>query len=341
MPRYRFGVLDQSPIAEGRSPAQAVAETVELAIRAEALGYTRYWLAEHHSSVSFAGPCPEILMAHVAARTRSIRVGSGGVMMLHYSALKIAEQFRMLETLYPGRIDLGVGRAPGADTLGTEALCPNAGPPDVEQRLFEAKLRDLSGFLRGELRPEHPHARLFAMPGGDGQPEPWLLGSGTGSAALAAKLGWSFCFAHFIGGASGVAVVDAYRQAFKPSPWQPRPRVAVGAFVLAADDDAEAQRLVSSTELWFLNLQLGRRVPFPTPAQALAHEWSPAAAAMRRQLRALRLHGGPATVARGLERLAMLYETDEFLVVTITHDHQARLRSYELLAEIAELDRTP
>ncbi|PRQ07722.1 LLM class flavin-dependent oxidoreductase [Enhygromyxa salina] len=323
MPRYRCGVLDQSPVAEGRGPAQAVAETVDLAIRAEQLGYARYWLAEHHATDSFAGPCPEILMAHVAAKTRSIRVGSGGVMMMHYSALKVAEQFNMLATLHPGRIDLGVGRAPGTDSQGARALCPNAAPPDLQQKLFETKLRDLGTYLH---------------PADGGGAQKWLLGSGTESATLAARLGWGFCFAQFISGASGATVVDAYREAFVPSPWLARPRVAVGAFILVAEDDAEANRLISSTELWYLSLQQGRHVPFPAPEQALAYEWGPAAAAMRRQLRALRLHGGPQTVSRGLDRLALLYDTDEFLVVTITHDHAARVRSYELLAEIAQLD---
>jgi luciferase family oxidoreductase group 1 len=331
MSRFRLGVLDQSPIAAGRSPADAIAETVELAQLAEQLGYGRYWLAEHHASESFAGPSPAVLMAHVAAKTRSIRVGSGGVMLMHVSALAVAEQFRMLETLYPGRIDLGVGRAPGADARGIRALCPNDGEPDVGQRRFESKLRELGELLRGGT--DH----VFAQPRGSGMPELWLLGSGTTSAMLAAKLGWGFCFAQFISGPTGALVVDTYRDAFVASPWLDRPRVAVGCFVLVGEDDAEAERLVSSTELWFLNLQLGRSVAFPTPEQALAHVWDGPAAVLRRQPRALRIYGGPATVSRDLERLAKLYDTDELLIVTITHDHQARLRSYRRLAEIAEL----
>jgi luciferase family oxidoreductase group 1 len=334
MPRYRLGVLDQSPIAAGRSPADAIAETIELAQLAEQLGYSRYWLAEHHASESFAGACPELLMAHVAQVTRSIRVGSGGVMLMHYAALEVAEQFRMLETLHPGRIDLGIGRAPGADARAIRALCPNDGEPDVAQRLFETKLRELGDLLRPHLTPT-PH--VFAQPRGSGMPEPWLLGSGTTSAMLAAKLGWGFCFAQFISGATGALVVETYREAFVASPWLDRPRVAVGCFVLVGEDDAEAEHLVSSTELWFLNLQLGRSIPFPTPEQASAHAWDGPAAAMRKQLRALRIHGGPRKVARKLERLAKLYDTDELLIVTITHDHQARLRSYRRLAEIAEL----
>jgi luciferase family oxidoreductase group 1 len=339
MPRYRLGVLDQSPIAAGRSPADAIAETVELAQLAEQLGYSRYWLAEHHASESFAGTCPELLMAHVAQATRSIRVGSGGVMLMHYAALKIAEQFRMLETLHPGRIDLGIGRAPGADAPGIQALCPNDGEPDVAQRRFESKLCELTDLLRCDA-PSRAVGPVFAQPRGPGMPEPWLLGSGTSSAMLAAKLGWGFCFAQFISGATGALVVDAYRDAFVASPWLDRPRVAVGCFVLVGEDDAEAERLVSSTELWFLNLQLGHRIPFPTPEQASAYAWDGPAAAMRRQLRALRIHGGPETVSRDLERIASLYDTDELMIVTITHDHQARLRSYRRLAEIACLRPT-
>jgi len=188
--------------------------------------------------------------------------------------------------------------------------------------------------LRGELPRDHPHASLIAMPTGAGLPQPWLLGSGTGSAMLAARLGWNFCFAHFIGGATGIEVVDAYREAFVPSAWAPAPRVAVGAFVLAADDDASAERLVSSTELWFLALQQGRRIPFPAPEDALAHEWTPIEQALRQRMRSLRIHGGPDGVRRGLRRLTKLYETDELVIVTITHDPSARQRSYEILAAL-------
>lgn len=333
MPRYRLGVLDQSPIAAGRTAADAIAETIELAQLAEQLGYGRYWLAEHHASESFAGTSPELLIAHVAQATRTIRVGSGGVMLMHDAALEVAEQFRLLETLHPGRIDLGIGRAPGADAHAIRALCPNDGEPDVAQRGFETKLRELSVLLRSESTSGH----VFAQPRGPGMPELWLLGSGTTSALLAAKLGWSFCFAQFISGATGALVVDTYREAFVASPWLDRPRVAIGCFVLVGDDDAQAERLVSSTELWFLNSQRGRSIPFPTPEQALAHVWDGPAAAMRRQLRALRIHGGPEKVSRKLERLATLYDTDEMLIVTITHDPQARLRSYRHLAEIADL----
>ena len=333
MSSYRLSVLDQSPIAAGRSPADAVAETLDLAVRVEALGYERFWVSEHHATPSFAGASPEILMANLAARTQTIRIGSAGVMLMHYSALKVAEQFAMLETLSPGRIDLGIGRAPGSDPLGAIALSPTR-TPDLDQLRFETKLRDLTGFLRRELPPEHADATLMAMPSGAGMPEPWLLGSGTKSALLAARLGWNFCFAHFITGAVGIEVVDIYREAFVPSAWAPAPRVAVGAFVLAADDDAEAERLVSSAELWFLALQQGRRIPFPSPETALEYTWTPPEAALRKRLRSLQIHGGPAKVRRRLQRLETLYDTHEFVIVTITHSHQARVHSYELLAEL-------
>ena len=172
------------------------------------------------------------------------------------------------------------------------------------------------------------------MPSGASMAEPWLLGSGTKSALLAARLGWNFCFAHFITGPVGIEVVDMYREAFVPSAWAPEPRVAVGAFVLAADTDEEATRLISSAELWFLALQQGRRIPFPSPERALAYSWSPEEDALRRRLRSLQIHGGPQRVRRKLERLERLYDTREFVIVTITHDHAARRHSYELLAEI-------
>lgn len=334
MPRFRLGVLDQSPIGEGRSPADAIAATLALARRAEALGYSRYWFAEHHSSESFAGTCPEIMIARIAAETRSLRVGSGGVMLMHRSALVVAEQFRMLETLHPGRVDLGIGRAPGIDPALVNALSPNGAPADLAQDLFESKLDHLVAYLRGEV----VQPATIAMPRGDGMPELWMLGSGTTSAALAARLGWSFCFAQFLGRSSGESVVDAYREAFRPSPWLAEPRVAVGAFVLVAEDDERAEYLIRSAEQRFLDLQRGRRIAFPSPQTTRAYLSSPDDEAARQRLRALRIHGDPERVQRRLEILARRYATNEFLIMTVTHDPEDRLRSYELLAELADLE---
>ena len=216
-----LGVLDQSPVISGHTPAEAVAQTVRLAEAAERLGYSRYWLAEHHAIAALADPCPEILAARVAAATSRIRVGTGGVLLPYYSALKIAEQFRMLEALFPGRIDLGIGRAPGGDRLTAQAVArgPYAFADD-----FPEQVRDLVGFLDASLPPEHPFAPVKAMPAGATSPEVWLLGSSDYSGALAADLGLRFAFAHFISARGGDAVTRAYREDFRPSARDAAPR---------------------------------------------------------------------------------------------------------------------
>src|SRR5919198_6086913 len=199
----RLGVLDQSPVRSGATPAEAIQETLALARAADRLGYHRYWLAEHHSTPALAGPSPEVLIPQVAAVTTGIRVGSGGVMLQHYSALKVAESFRVLETLYPGRIDLGIGRAPGSDQLTARALA-SGGPVGVDD--FVEKVADVLGFLHGELPPQHPFGGVLAMPTGETTPEVWLLGSSDQSASIAAHFGVGFSFAHFINADGGAEV---------------------------------------------------------------------------------------------------------------------------------------
>src|SRR5919197_2059019 len=210
----RLSVLDQSPVRSGATPADAIRETLALAEACDRLGYTRYWLPGHHSTPPLAGPPPEVLIGQVAARTSRIRVGSGGVMLQHYSPLKVAESFRVLETLFPGRIDLGLGRAPGSDQATARALAgPGAGAPGF----FPQQVPDLLAWLGGEPPPEHPFARVRAMPTGDTVPEVWLLGSSDQSAALAAHFATAFSFAHFINADGGAAITRAYARAFKPS----------------------------------------------------------------------------------------------------------------------------
>ncbi|HKQ64614.1 MAG TPA: LLM class flavin-dependent oxidoreductase, partial [Methylomirabilota bacterium] len=214
----RLGVLDQSPVRSGGGVAEAIHETLELAELCDRLGYSRYWLAEHHSTPELAGSSPEVLIGQVAARTSRIRVGSGGVMLQHYSSLKVAESFRVLETLFPGRIDLGIGRAPGSDQLTARALRENA-----NLEYFPQQIADLQGFLHGTLPPGHLYAPVLAMPTGPTAPEMWLLGSSDQSAAVAAHFGTGFSFAHFINQDGGAEVTRAYRQQFKPSPWLESP----------------------------------------------------------------------------------------------------------------------
>ena len=230
-----LGVLDQSPIRSGGTAAEAIQETLQLAERADRLGYHRYWLAEHHSSGGLAGSAPEVLIGQVASRTSRIRVGSGGVMLSHYSALKVAENFRVLEALFPGRIDLGIGRAPGSDQRTARALRQGPGALGLEQ--FPQQLADLISFLHDELPPGHPFTGVRAMPAGPTAPPLWILGSSGEGALLAAHFGTAFSYAHFINADGGTEATRAYRESFRPSPRLTAPQASVAAFVLCADTE--------------------------------------------------------------------------------------------------------
>jgi luciferase family oxidoreductase group 1 len=330
--RLRLGVLDQSPVRSGGTPADAIAETLELAQAAERLGYHRYWLAEHHATPGLADASPEILIGQVAARTTRMRIGSGGVMLTHYSALKVAETFRMLEALFPGRIDLGIGRAPGSDQLTAEAL--RQGPGAMGPEFFPDQVADLLGFLHDRLDPGHPFARVRAMPAGPGAPEVWLLGSSDASAACAASLGTAFSFAHFINAEGGAAVTRAYASAFRPSPELAAPRASVAAFVVCADTEAGARRLALSRELFLLRLYTGRPGPYPSVEEAERYPYTARELGIAAAVRRRTIAGAPEQVRGALLALAAEYGVDEVVVVTITHDPKARLRSYELLADV-------
>ena len=324
-----LGILDQSPIISGIRPADAIAETVRLAEAAERLGYARYWLAEHHAIAALGDPCPEILTARVAAATSRIRVGTGGVLLPYYSALKVAEQFRMLEALFPGRIDLGLGRAPGGDRLTAQAVArgPYAFADD-----FPEQVRDLVGFLDGNLPPGHPFAAVKAQPAGETAPEVWLLGSSDYSGALAADLGLRFAFAHFISAHGGDAVTRAYREAFRPSARESAPRAIVCAFVICAETADEAERLAGSIDLRRLHMALGVDAPVPTAEEAAAHRYTERERAYVRSQRERLVHGAPDEVRAKLLALADRFGADELMILTITGDYASRRRSYELVA---------
>jgi luciferase family oxidoreductase group 1 len=327
-----LSVLDQSPVRKGGTPAEAIAETIELAELCDRLGYHRYWLAEHHSTGSLAAASPEILIGHVASRTQRIRVGSGGVMLTHYAPMKVAEQFRMLETLHPGRIDLGVGRAPGSDTRTAQALADGRGLIDVEH--YPAQLMDLYGFLSGTLPPGHPYQGIAAQPAGETMPELWLLGSTRTSAQYAAELGWAFCFAHFISSEGPESVIREYEAAFQPSPFLAAPRSALGVAVTCAETGEEAEYL--SWSRWgarvIARARGGHGVGIPSPEEAMAYDYTEPELDYIAYLRQAWIHGSPGTVRGRLEELAQTYATNEFVIVTITYDFGARKRSYELLA---------
>lgn len=330
-----LSVLDQSPVRSGGTPADAVRETLALAEAADRLGYHRYWLAEHHATGGLAGSCPEILIGQVAARTRHLRVGSGGVMLSHYSALKVAECFRMLETLHPGRIDLGIGRAPGSDQRTARALAPGA--LGIEH--FPGQVADLLGFLHGSLPSGHPFAGIEAMPTGPTTPEVWLLGSSDESGAIAARLGTAFAFAHFINAEGGEEVTRAYRRDFRPSAALGAPRAAVAVFVVCAETEAEADRLALSRDLFVVRLYTGRPGPYPSVDEALRHPYTERERLIAAHARQRTVAGAPEQVKARLERLGAAYGADELVIVTITHDPRARLRSYELVAEAFGLPR--
>jgi luciferase family oxidoreductase group 1 len=332
----RLSILDQSPISEGSTGAQTLRNTLDLARLADALGYHRYWVAEHHGGPMLAGPSPEVLIGPIAAATRGLRVGSGGVMLPHYSPLKVAESFSLLAGLFPGRIDLGLGRAAGTDPLTTFALQRDrrqAGPDDFRQQLSE-----LLGYLDDTLPADHPFARLAeTLPGRPERPEPWLLGSSPQSAVWAGELGLPYAFADFIN-AEGAAIATSYRECFRASAThESAPRVAVAVWTICAETDAEARRLASSSQMSFKLLRRGELIAIPSPERALRFLASEGASAGPRPGRRAVL-GSPPAVREELERIAAEYGAEEVIAVTITFDHGARRRSYELLAEAFELE---
>jgi len=332
----RLGVLDQSPVISGHTPARAVAETVALAEAADRLGYARYWLAEHHAIAALADPCPEILLTRVAAATRRIRVGTGGVLLPYYSPLKVAEVFRMLEALFPGRIDLGIGRAPGGDQVTAQAV--SRGHYTFAED-FPQQVRDLVGFLDAALPAGHPFARVKAMPAGDTAPEIWLLGSSDYSGGLAALLGLRFAFAHFITAQGGDAVMQTYKSEFMPSAREDAPHALLCAFAICAETGAEAERLAASIDLRRLHMALGVDAPVPTYAEAAARTYDEREAAYIRSQRARVVLGDPPTVRARLLALAQKFAADELMIITITGDYPSRLRSYELIADAFGLGR--
>jgi luciferase family oxidoreductase group 1 len=322
-----LGVLDQSPIAEGSTPAQALHNSLDLAELTDRLGYHRYWVAEHHATPALACAAPEILIGAIAPRTRRIRVGSGGVMLPHYSPLKVAETFSSLSGLHPERIDLGLGRAPGTDPMTMLALQRDRRHAPGDD--FIEQLVELLGLLEDRLPPNHPFARhAGTLPGLPERPEPWLLGSSPQSALWAAELGLPYSFADFIN-PQGAAIAADYRGRFVDSERLAAPLVSVGVIAICADTDEEAERLAASSRMMLSLLRQGRLIEIPPVEKALRYleTRSPGKSDRRAAI------GSPEQVRAGLEAVAAEYGADELLVLTITHDHAARRRSYELIAE--------
>jgi luciferase family oxidoreductase group 1 len=327
----RLSVLDQSTVVSGRSPDASIRESIALAQHCEALGYERYWCAEHHNSDSQAGTAPEILIAAIAATTQRIRIGSAGVMLPHYSALKVAEQFRVLDAIAPGRIDLGLGRAPGSDGRTAYALNPRA---DTAADQFPADVRDLLAWLAGKKLIEgHPFRDIRAQPAGPTVPEVWILGSSDYGAQVAAYFGLPFCFAHFITDGRGVdQALAIYREGYRPSARHPTPHAAVCVWAMAAETPDEAAWLFRSREMWRLNRDRGVFTALASPEEAASHPLSETDKARLERLRSRALFGTPDVVAGKLRALAAEHGIEEIAILTTVHDPHARRRSYELLA---------
>ena len=326
----RIGVLDQSPIAEGSNGADALRNTLDLARLAEELGYERYWVAEHHGTPMLACASPEVMIAAIGSITRRIRIGSGGVMLPHYSPLKVAETFSILSALFPDRVDLGLGRAPGSDHATAFALQRDRRQPAPDD--FPEQLGELLGYLENKMPAGHPFARLSALPGRPYAPDVWLLGSSPQSALWAADSGLPYVFADFIN-PDGASIAAMYRDRFNPSETLKAPELMVAGWAICAETDEDAQRIASSARMTRALLNRGQLIPVPPIEKALRFlsEREPNADSVARPRRAI--VGSPATVKRGMEDLAQLYGAEEVMIVTITYDHGARRRSYELIAE--------
>ncbi len=328
----RLSVLDQSTVVTGRSPDTSIRESLALAKHCEALGYTRYWCAEHHNSASQAGTAPEILISAIAATTSRIRIGSAGVMLPHYSSLKVAEQFRVLDAIAPGRIDLGLGRAPGSDGRTAFALNPLA---ETAADHFPAQVRDLLAWLNGERLVEgHPFRDIIAQPGGPTTPEVWMLGSSDYGPQVAAYFGLPFCFAHFITDGRGVEQALAlYRETYRPSARHPEPYAALCVWAMAADTQGEAARLFTSREMWRLGRDRGVYTALPSPEEAAAQQYTEAELARTERMRSRAFYGTPVVVGDKLRALAAQHGVEEIAILTTLHDPEARRHSYTLLAK--------
>jgi len=328
-----LSVLDLSPVASGSSGAQALANSLDLARLADRLGYTRYWVAEHHNLPSIASSAPEIMIGQIAGATEHLRVGAGGVMLPNHAPLMVAERFKVLEALFPGRIDLGIGRAPGTDPVTSYALRHRQGLSKNEDDDFLQRFQELLLFESRGFPDNHPFRTVRAMPADVALPPIWLLGSSGYSAQLAAAVGAGFSFAHHFSELDPVAPMRHYRDNFRPSGMRAQPYAILGVAVVAAATDAEADRLASTIDLNFVRRAKGEYLPLASPEEASTYPYTPVDRERIRVNRRRVIVGSPATVADRLAALTAATAADELMITTMIYDHAARRRSYELMAE--------
>jgi luciferase family oxidoreductase group 1 len=328
LPAVPLSVLDLAPVGEGVTHGEALRQSIALAQAAEDLGYARFWLAEHHSMPGIASSATSLLIGQVAAATRAIRVGSGGVMLPNHPPLVVAEQFGTLTALFPGRVDLGIGRAPGTDQVTARALRRSVDALSAED--FPQQLGELLAFFKGTFPADHPYRAITAVPGLGDAPPLWLLGSSGYSAQVAGLLGLPFAFAHHFSGENTVPALELYRRSFQPSDVLDRPYAMVAVNVIAAEDDAQARRLALPGQLQFLRLRTGDPGKLPTPEEAEAYPWTPAERAFGEERMADQAVGGPETVRRKLAALLERTGADELMVTSMLHDPADRVRSLEI-----------
>jgi luciferase family oxidoreductase group 1 len=328
-----LSVLDLSPIPSGAGPGEALRRSTDLVRRTEVLGYHRYWVAEHHNMPGIASSAPAVLIAHLASVTSRLRIGSGGVMLPNHAPLVVAEQFGMLEALHPGRIDLGIGRAPGTDPATAAAL--RRSPDTLSADEFPEQLAQLLGFFRGSFPEGHPYRSIQAVPGAGNMPALWLLGSSGYSAQVAGYLGLPFAFAHHFSPANTEPALELYRQTFRPSEALSAPYALIGVSVIAADSSARARWLHGSSRLSMLRLRTGRPGPLPRPEEAAERRWTPGERTIVAASTGSHVVGDPEEVAAGLEQLLERTRADELMVTTSVWDHTERVHSYELVAALA------
>jgi luciferase family oxidoreductase group 1 len=324
-----FSILDLSPVTMGGNAAQSLRNTLDLARHAEGWGYQRYWLAEHHSMPGIASAATSVVIGHVAAGTSTIRVGAGGIMLPNHSPLVIAEQFGTLESLFPGRIDLGLGRAPGSDQLTAQALRRNLNS-DPEQ--FPQDVLELMDYLA----PAQPGRRVVAYPGVGTQVPIWILGSSLFGAQVAAALGLPFAFASHFAPAMMMQALEVYRARFQPSQQLDRPYVMLGFNVFAAESDAQARYLSTSMQQAFVNLRSGRPTQLPPPVQGFDEQLPPPAKALLADVLSCTAVGSPQTVRAALAAFIERTKADELMITSQMFDHAARLRSYEIAADVGK-----
>jgi luciferase family oxidoreductase group 1 len=326
-----LSVLDLSPVTTGNTGPQALRNSIDLARHADRLGFTRYWIAEHHNMPNIASTVPDIMIGQIAAATARLRVGSGGVMLPNHAPLQVAERYKVLEGLFPGRIDLGLGRAPGTDPVTSYALRRRQDDPAGDD--FLDRFQELLAFEQRLFPADHPFRNVNAMPADVPLPPLYLLGSSGYSAQLAAHVGAGFSFAHHFSDFDPVGPMTIYREQFKPSATRDNPLAILALHVVAADTAAEAERLATSVDLNFALRRQGRYQPIPSPEEAAAHSYSPTDRALIGQNRARLVVGTKDTVMAHLEPLIKATKADEVMITTMIYDHEARKRSYALLAE--------